>query len=142
MFNLLLFGLAQAESDPRPSTIIQKMILGILIIFVISVFSARFIAKAVRVYDSSFGKAFVATLFKNMAGWGSLAFLGLAPGVPHLFALAVSLALVPVFVYKVVFSSETLQAVLIWLGVFVVEFITGVGLSQAGLFDLQGLLKI
>ena len=81
MLSTTLFALAQAAEQPKTSSIIQTMILVVVVTFVFSVIVTKFVAKAANVNDATFGKAFLATIFKNMAGWGSLVFLGLAPGM-------------------------------------------------------------
>ena len=130
MLSTTLFALAQAAEQPKASTIVQTMILVVVVTFVFSVIVTKFVAKAANVPDATFGKAFLATIFKNMAGWGSLVFLGLAPGMSPIFTIAFAFALVPVLVYKAVFGSEWMQAFVIWIAVFVIEL--GVGYAILG----------
>lgn len=139
---LFLFLVQAAEEEPLPSTIVQRVFLGFLIIFVVSVFATRFVARTVNISDATFGGAFMATIFKNMLSTGSFFFFGLAPGVPQALTLLISLALLPILVYKFVFSCETTQALLLWLGVLVIELVVAGGLSSAGIFDLKGLLGV
>jgi len=130
MLSTMLFALAQAAEQPQPSTVIQSIILALLVTFVFSVIVTKFVAKAANVNDATFGKAFLATIFKNMAGWSSLVFLGLAPGMSPIFTVAFAFAMVPILVYKVVFGSEWTQALVIWIAVFAIEF--GVGFAILG----------
>jgi len=130
MLSTMLFALAQAAEQPKPSTVIQSIILAVLVTFVFSVIVTKFVAKAANVNDATFGKAFLATIFKNMAGWSSLVFLGLAPGMSPIFTVAFAFAMVPILVYKVVFGSEWTQALVIWIAVFAIEF--GVGFAILG----------
>jgi hypothetical protein len=121
MLSATLFALAQAAEDPRPSTTVQKMIVLILITFVLTVIATKIVAKAANVHDATFGKAFLATALKNVAGWGSLGFLMLSPHTNPIFALAFVFALVPILVYKMVFGSEWVQALVIWIAVFAID---------------------
>jgi len=130
MLSTMLFALAQAAEQTKPSTVIQSIILAVLVTFVFSVIVTKFVAKAANVNDATFGKAFLATIFKNMAGWSSLVFLGLAPGMSPIFTVAFAFAMVPILVYKVVFGSEWTQALVIWIAVFAIEF--GVGFAILG----------
>jgi len=130
MLSTMLFALAQAAEQPQPSTVIQSIILAVLVTFVFSIIVTKFVAKAANVNDATFGKAFLATIFKNMAGWSSLVFLGLAPGMSPIFTVAFAFAMVPILVYKVVFGSEWTQALVIWIAVFAIEF--GVGFAILG----------
>ncbi len=130
MLSTTLFALAQTGSSPKPSTIISSLFVVMLVTFVISVIVTKFVAKAASITDATFGKAFLATLFKNMGGWGSLVFLGLAPGMNPIFTIAVSFALIPILVYKVVLGTEWMQAVVIWVVVIVIEI--GIGFTVAG----------
>jgi len=130
MLSTMLFALAQAAEQTKPSTVIQSIILAVLVTFVFSIIVTKFVAKAANVNDATFGKAFLATIFKNMAGWSSLVFLGLAPGMSPIFTVAFAFAMVPILVYKVVFGSEWTQALVIWIAVFAIEF--GVGFAILG----------
>lgn len=140
MLNALLFALAQeAESAPQASTVVQTLIVVVLVTFVFSVIVTKFVAKAANVRDATFGKAFLATLFKNMAGWSSLVFLGLAPGMSPIFTVAVAFAMVPILVYKAVFGSEWMQAFVIWVAVFAIEFLVGYAILGE---SLKAMLKV
>ncbi|MEE9180525.1 MAG: hypothetical protein V3U22_06480, partial [Vicinamibacteria bacterium] len=99
----------------------------------------KIVANTANVNDATFGKAFLATIFKNIAGWGSLVFLGLAPGMSPIFTIGFAFALVPILVYKIVFGTEWMQALVIWVAVFVIE--VGVGFAVAGP-ALKAMLKI
>jgi hypothetical protein len=74
-----------------------------------------------------------------MAGWGSLVFLGLAPGMSPIFTVAFAFAMVPILVYKAVFGSEWMQAFVIWIAVFAIEL--GVGYAIVG-ESLKQILKV
>lgn len=58
--------LAQAQSQPSPSTIIQGIMVGMLIIFVFSVGSTLFITKKINnISEATFGRALVATIYSR-----------------------------------------------------------------------------
>lgn len=139
MLSTILYALAQAGDSPKPSSIVSSLLIVVAVTFVISVIVTKVVAKAANVNDATFGKAFLATIFKNMAGWGSLVFLGLAPGMSPIFTIGFAFALVPILVYKMVFGTEWMQALVIWVAVFVIE--VGVGVAVAGP-ALKQVLKI
>jgi len=139
MLSMTLYALAQTGDGPEPSTVVSSLLVVVAVTFVISVIVTKFVAGAANVNDATFGKAFIATIFKNMAGWGSLVFLGLAPGMSPIFTIGFAFALIPILVYKTVFGTEWMQAVVIWIAVFVIE--AGVGLAVAGP-ALKQVLKI
>jgi len=139
MLSTILYALAQAGDSPKPSSIVSSLLIVVAVTFVISVIVTKVVAKAANVNDATFGKAFLATIFKNVAGWGSLVFLGLAPGMSPIFTIGFAFALVPILVYKMVFGTEWMQALVIWVAVFVIE--VGVGVAVAGP-ALKQVLKI
>ena len=139
MLSTTLYALTQAGSAPKPSTVLSSIFVVVAVTFVISVIVTKIVAKASNVNDATFGKAFLATLFKNMAGWGSLVFLGLAPGMSPIFTIGFAFALVPILVYKMVFGTEWMQALVIWVAVFVIE--VGIGFAVAGP-ALKQMLKV
>ena len=124
------------SASSSPGSVLIGLILGT---FVVSVVMTKIIANFANVNDATFGKAFLATLFKNMGGWGSLVFLGLAPGSSPIFTIGFAFALVPILVYKMVFGTEWMQAIIIWFVVFAIE--AGIGIAVAGP-ALQQALKI
>ena len=135
----MILAAAQSGGGSASSSPGSVLIGLILVTFVISVVVTKIVAKAANVNDATFGKAFLATIFKNMAGWGSLVFLGLAPGMSPIFTIGFAFALVPIVVYKMVFGTEWMQALVIWIAVFVIE--AGIGIAVAGP-ALQQALKI
>ena len=139
MLSTTLFALAQAGDGPKASTVVSSLLLVVAVTFVISVIVTKIVANTANVNDATFGKAFLATIFKNIAGWGSLVFLGLAPGMSPIFTIGFAFALVPILVYKMVFGTEWMQALVIWVAVFVIE--VGVGFAVAGP-ALKAMLKI
>ncbi len=130
--------LAQAQNQPTASTILQSIMIGMLIIFVFSVGSTLFITKKINnISEPTFGKAFLATILKNMFFWPTL-LVGLTlEGMPILGALAIAAIIVPVLVYKIVYGCMWREALVVWLVVFVVEAATTYGLTLAGMMSLE-----
>ena len=130
--------LAQAQNQPSPSTIIQGIMVGMLIIFVFSVGSTLFITKKINnISQPSFGRALVATILKNVFFLPTL-LVGLTlEGMPILGALAIAVIVVPVVVYKIVYGCMWREALVVWLVVFVVEVAVAYGLTLVGMMSLE-----
>ena len=56
-------------------------------------------------------------------------------------ALAIAYSLIPIFVYKVVFSSQWSEAALIWIVALIVEVGVGYGLTPVGVLSLGGVMQ-
>ena len=130
--------LAQAQSQPSASTIMQGIMVGMLIIFVLSVGSTFFITKKINnIAEATFGRAFLATFLKNMLFLPTL-LIGLTlEGMPILGAFAVAAIIVPMVIYKIVYGCMWREALVVWLVVFVVEVSAGYGLTLAGMMSLE-----
>ena len=130
--------LAQAQSQPSASTIIQGIMVGMLIIFVFSVGSTLFITKKINnISEPTFGRALLATILKNMFFFPTF-LIGLTlEGMPILGALAVAAIVVPVLVYKIVYGCMWRDALAVWLVVFVVEVAVAYGLTLVGMMSLE-----
>ena len=130
--------LAQAQSQPSASTIIQGIMVGMLIIFVFSVGSTLFITKKINnISEPTFGRALLATILKNMFFFPTF-LIGLTlEGMPILGALAVAAIVVPVLVYKIVYGCMWREALAVWLVVFVVEVAVAYGLTLVGMMSLE-----
>ncbi len=130
--------LAQAQSQPSASTIIQGVMLGMLIIFVFSVGSTLFITKKINnISGPSFGKALLATMIKNIFFFPTF-LVGLTlEGMPILGALAIAAIVVPMLVYKIVYGCMWREAFVGWLVVFVVEVGVGYGLTLVGMMSIE-----
>jgi len=125
------------QTQPRPSTVLQGVLLGIVILFVFSVFATGFTAKRINnIHKPTYAKAFLATLLKNITSWAGLAtaifFFQLNPIVAF-FAVA---TIFPIVVYRLVFASMWREAALIWIVVFAGEFGLGYLLTVSGLMSL------
>ena len=134
----LLALIAQAQSQPSASTILQSVMLGMLIVFVVSVFVTGFTTKKIEnISEPSYGKAFLATFMKNILFLPAF-MIGLTlGGMPPWGAFAIAAAVVPMLVYKVVYSCMWREAAVVWLVVSVVEFGLGYGLTFVGLVSLE-----
>ena len=130
--------LAQAQSQPSVSTILQGIMVAILIIFVFSVGSTLFITKKINnISEPTFGKAFLATILKNML-FLPVFLIGLTlEGMPPLAAFGIAALIVPMLVYKIVYGCMWREALVVWLAVFVVEGAVGYGLTLAGMMSLE-----
>ena len=130
--------LAQAQSQPSPSTIIEGIMVGMLIIFVFTVASTLFITKKINnIAEATFGRALLATIMKNIFFFPTF-LVGLTlEGMPILGALAIAAIIVPMLVYKVVYGCMWREALVVWLVVFVVEVSVAYGLTLAGMMSLE-----
>jgi hypothetical protein len=114
--------IAQAQSQPSASAILQSVMLGMLIVFVVAVFVTGFTTKKIdNISEPTYGKAFLATFMKNILFW-PVFMIGLTlEGMPVLGAFALAALVVPV----------------VWLVVSVVEFGLGYGLTFVGLVSFE-----
>ncbi len=130
--------LAQAQSQPSASTIMQGIMVGMLIIFVFSVGSTLFITKKINnISGATFGRALLATMLKNMFFFPTF-LIGLTlEGMPILGALAIAAIVVPMLVYKIVYGCMWREAFVVWLVVFVVEVAVAYGLTLAGMMSIE-----
>ncbi len=108
--------LTQAQSQPSVSTILQGIMVAIFIIFLFSVGSTLFITKKINnISEPTFGKAFLATILKNMFFWPTF-LIGLTlEGMPILGSLAIAAIVVPMLVYKFVYGCMWREALVVWL---------------------------
>ena len=136
--SFMFFVALQTEATrPRPSDVIQALLLGILIVFVFSTVAAGLTAKRLNgIRDATYFKAFGATLLKNMFGWTAVAIFGLYLQAPLLVTAIIAAAIIPIIVYRLVFSCMWPEATMVWLVAFVVEAAVTAGLVLAGLVKL------
>ena len=134
----VLAGVFQAgETAPSAGSVLQALMLGILIVFVFSFLAAGFTAKRIEnIYEPSYAKAFGATLLKNLVGWAAFAVFAAYFQAPLAVTLVVCVALVPIAIYKFVFSCMWLEAAIIWLVALVVELAVGYALTVIGIVEL------
>ena len=130
--------LAQAQSQPSVSTVLQGIMVGMLIVFVFSVGSTLFITKKINnISEPTFGKAFLATILKNILFLPTFMIGLMLDGMPILGALAIAAIVVPVLAYKIVYGCMWREALVVWLVVFVVEAAVTYGLILAGLMSIE-----
>lgn len=126
-----------AEASPSAGEVLQALMLGILIVFVFSFIAAGFTAKRIEnIYEPSYAKAFGATLLKNLVGWAAFAVFAAYFQAPLAVTVIVCVALVPIAVYKFVFSCMWLEAAIIWFAALVVEVAVGYALTLIGIVEL------
>ena len=123
-----------SATTPTLSTVIQAVWLALFIIFVFSVFAAGFTAKRIdNIHEPTYGKAVLATMLKNMTGLAGLFAFGLFFQAPVVVTLAVALCLIPILMYRMVFSCMWREAALIWLVATIVEGGLGYLLAIVGI---------
>ncbi len=125
---------------PSSTTILQVLWAGLFILFVVSVFTAGFVAKKINnISGATYAKAFVATILKNTVGLFGLVFMFYL-GINPLAALAVSGVVIPIVIYRLVFSCPRfVEATLVWLSVTFVEFAASYMLTLAAIIGLEAL---
>jgi len=135
---VVLANVVQAtEESVSAGTVLQALMIGILIVFVFSVIAAGFTAKRIEnLYEPSYTKAFGATLLKNIVGWASIAVFAAYFQAPLVVTLIVCVAVVPMAVYKFVFSCMWREAAIIWFAALVVEVAVGYALTLIGIVEL------
>lgn len=126
------------EEGPTMSTVIQAIWLGMLIMFVFSVFAAGFTAKKIEnLHAPTYSKAVLATLLKNMLALAGFAIFGVFLQAPVIVTWIIVAGLIPIFVYKMVFSAPMWrEAALIWIVALIVEVGVGYVLVLVGLLSL------
>jgi hypothetical protein len=96
-------------ATPSFSTIIQGAFLGLFIIFCFTVFTVGFTAKRMQIFGASYAKAFLAVALTNIISLPGLLVMG-SMGIPPLLALFLVVTLLPIVIYKLVFSINMMQA--------------------------------
>ena len=125
---------------PSSTTILQVMWAGLLIVFVFSVFTAGFVAKKINnISGATFAKAFLATILKNAVGLFGLVFMFYLDINP-LAAFAVAVVVIPIVIYRLVFSCPTfVEVTLVWLPVAFVEFAASYMLTLGAIIGFEAL---
>jgi len=131
-----VYSLITIQADPVSLGISQYLLVSIaaIAIFGIEVFATGFVAKKLGVFDVNYGRALWAALLKN--GIFLLLAYVLNPYIPEAQLIPVLIlvgTLAPITVYKFVFESTLVQAVLIWIVVLLVECVAGVALVYGAL---------
>ena len=125
MILLGVTGLAQAEPEISVTQALL-LVLAILLIFVTSIVATGFLAKRLSVFDANYGKAAWATVLKYVISATGVAVMSNYLNVGPALAFGVVNVLLPIVIYKLVFQSTVVQAVLLWLAVLAVEVVTAV----------------
>ncbi len=114
---------AFAQEETADVSLTQALLLGVVyaLLFGISVLITGLAARRVKVVDAGYALALWATVFKNIGSVGGVALLSGVVGLSMGPVLVVVAAIIPIIVYKLVFQSTWVQAVLIWIVVLLVE---------------------
>lgn len=133
MVDIALLG-TLAQEETADVSLTQALLLGIayVLLFGISVLATGLVAQRLKILDAGYAQALWATVFKSMGSIGAIALLGVS-AIPPGPLLALVVALLPVIIYKLVFQSTFVQAVLLWIVVLVVEAAAAVVLVVAAL---------
>jgi hypothetical protein len=116
---------------------VQAVGLAVTVLFCIAVFVTGFTAKKINnIHRPSYAKAFVAQFLIGPTTLAGFMLFGLFLEAPPLVALGVAYALIPLAIYKVVFSSQWSEAALIWVVVTLAEAGVGYGMILAGMVSL------
>ena len=121
-------------------TIIGALWLASLILFIVAVLATGFTAKKIdNISGASYAKAWVAQFLISFTVPAGFFIFALYFQAHWIVALGITYLIIPMTVYKLVFSSLWREAALIWLVVTVVQ--TGVffGLAVAGMVGLAEL---
>ena len=129
---------ATTQGSPRESTIVQAIGLATIIIFVVSWITTGFTAKRIEnLHNPTYSKAFLAQFLIGPISLAAFVMFGLYFEAPPVVAFLVAYSIVPIIVYKLVFSCAMWrEAALIWIVVFLVQTAVGYGLILAGILSL------
>ena len=133
-----VLALVSQASQPPPSAgdVIGAVWLGLTILGIVSVFVVGFMAQKINnISNPTYAKAFVAQLLIGPLSLAALALFGLYFQAPPIVAFAMAYSVIPIALYKIVFSCMWREAALIWI---VTTVVMG-GLSY--LLFLVGLLS-
>lgn len=126
-----------AQAAPQPSTILQAIWLGTLILFVISVFAAGFTAKKIEnIHNPTYSKAFLALMLIGPFSLAGFMMFGLFFQAPPIVALIIGYSIIPIAIYKIVFTSMWSEAAIIWIVTAIVQAGATYGLILAGVVSL------
>ncbi len=126
---------AFAQEETADVSLTQALLLGVVyaLLFGISVLITGLAARRLNVVDAGYALALWATVFKSIGSVGGVVLLSRVAGVPTGAVLVVVAAVIPIIVYKLVFQSTWVQAVLIWIVVLLVEAVAAVLLALAAM---------
>ena len=136
--DLMTAAAATIQEAPRESTIVQAIWLAAIIMFVVSWISTGFTAKRIEnLHNPTYSKAFLSHILIAPFSLGAFMMFALYFQAPLLLAFLVAYSIVPIVIYKIVFSCAMWrEAALIWIVVFLVQSAVGYGLILAGILSL------
>jgi hypothetical protein len=125
------------QAAPQPSTVLQAIWLGTLILFIISVFTAGFTAKKIEnIHNPTYSKAFLALILIGPFSLAGFMMFGLFFQAPPIVALIIGYSIIPIAIYKIVFGSMWSEAAVIWIVTAIVQAGATYGLILAGVVSL------
>jgi hypothetical protein len=112
---LTLFSQA-SQQGPSTGDVVGAVWLGLTILGIISIIVVGFTAKKINnISNPSYAKAFVAQLLIGPLSLAALALFGLYFQAPPVVAFAMAYSIIPIALYKIVFSCMWREAALIWI---------------------------
>jgi hypothetical protein len=134
----MILAATAVQEAPRTSTIVQALWLAAVIIFVVSWITTGFTAKRIEnLHNPTYGKAFLSQILIGPFSLAAFMMFGLYFRAPPLVAFLVAYSVIPIVIYKIVFSCAMWrEAALIWIVVFLVQTAVGYGLILAGILSL------
>lgn len=128
---------AQAATDP--STVLGTIWLALVCLGILGIFVAGFTAKKINnIHNPTYSKAFLAQFLIGLFSLAGIFVFGLYLHAPTPVAIGLSLTVIPVAIYRVVFGSMWTEALIIWFVTTTVQGGVGWGLMLAGLIGLAG----
>jgi hypothetical protein len=136
--DLMTAAAAAIQEAPRGSTIVQAIWLAAIIIFIVSWITTGFTAKRIEnLHNPTYGKAFLSQILIGPFSLAAFVMFGLYFEAPLVVAFLVAYSIIPIIIYKIVFSCAMWrEAALIWIVVFLVQTAVGYGLVLAGVLSL------
>ena len=131
----------QPQTPPDATTILATVMLGVGIVFVLSVITTGLVAKKINnISEPSYSKAFGATFFKNILFWPGFMMGLYVTQMNPIIVFAAAATLIPLVIYKIVFGSMWREAAVIWLVVSIQESALLYGLTLAGIMSFQAFI--
>lgn len=136
--HLMTGAAAVVQEAPRASTIVQAVWLAAIVVFVVSWIATGFTAKRIEnLHNPTYGKAFLSQILIGLFSLAAFVMFAFYFKAPLLLAFVIAYSLVPIVVYKIVFSCAMWrEAALIWIVVFLIQGALGYGLVLAGVLSL------
>jgi hypothetical protein len=123
------------QADTTTVTIVQVLLVAIalLLVFPVSIGATGFMAKKIFKTEEVYIEALWATVFKGVGFATCSAVLAGMLGMAPELVLILAGVILPIIIYKIVYSSTVVQASLIYLGVIAVELVAGTALVLGAL---------